>query len=595
MTTAPPKETRPEETRVGPYVLKQALGKGGSGQVYLAWKDNPTGEPLPCVVKFPLHSHATDSDAKAHFWREARLAMRLGNHNNIVHVFDVGLHKNSMPFLAMEYVDGQDLGHLLKTLRRRQRPLSLASVYNILASVTSGLHHAHSARTIDGEPVRIVHRDVTPSNILVNQGGVVKLLDFGIGVAMAEGTTGSHLRGTYRYMSPEHLGGQVCPEMDIYSLGVVAWEMVENRVFRAECEGITHMPAIMDGSVPEMEHDDQRLVRIIMSCLERYSRNRPNAAELYEALARWAKNAGYDRDPAVLEQELAPIMGRHRPSGASGKNLAAPAPPELIATLAAVQQAADAPESTASHPVSEIQWEIISGQRREKDAPRVYRRRKGSPLEPEEANVAELRVMSEVVHPAAETDTASYEMLRMLLDEDHEDHEDHPLDATGEASQDRPTDGTDGEQAVDPTSSPPATRDREDPSRSSAHAEYSGPSECSGPSDPSRPANPSTPSSSVAAEPRRSRRSPERPDPAEARPGSSPVAARLRWPTRLAIAMRHPTSTPEVVLGVTAAVLAVLVLVLAARWLAVGDAPQADDASDPASPTAPAPDPRSSP
>ncbi len=487
-----------EETRIGPYVLKRALGKGGSGHAYLAWKDNPTDQELPCVIKLPHHDQATDDPGRMNFLREARIALRIGPHANIVHVFDVGLHEGSMPYLAMEYVDGVDLGALLKIKRRQGKPLSDASIYNILVSVAAGLHHAHSARTIDGEPVRIVHRDVTPPNILVNQGGVVKLLDFGIGVAMAEGTTGNHLRGTYRYMSPEHLDGTPCPEMDIYSLGVVAWEMVENRVFRAECDGIKHMPAIMDGLIPEMRHADAQLVRIILSCLARHARNRPTAAELGEALTRWAKSRGYDRDPSVLEQELAPIMGATRPSGASKRNLAAP--PELIATLAAVKQAAGVSDTTTTTRMRrDVGWEVLNGQRRERDAPRFYRRRKGSPLDPERGCSADLRVVSDVVHDAADSDVSSTQTTKKLKME--------PSRPQMEARADADEGMADGRV-------PPETR---------------------------------------------------------------PAPKMARW-HRFVDAVRHPMSTPEIVVGTAAALLAAMMTLLLVHWLEnPTDAPRGRD------------------
>jgi eukaryotic-like serine/threonine-protein kinase len=319
-----------QDRRLGRYVLKRAMGEGGYGQVYLAWQDNATDAPLPCVVKFPLGRYARDEQAHRRCLHEARLAMRLGSHPNIVHVIDVDVYQG-MPFIVMEYIDGADLELLLGLMRRRRRGLSLAAIYNILASAADGLHHAHFGATIDGKPVGIVHRDIKPANLLITRDGVTKLADFGIGVALEDRTTGNHLRGTPRYMSPEHMRGEVRPEMDIYALGVVAWELVENRVYRAECEGPQHYGPTMDGRIPPMLNKETsgELAAIIVSCLDPNPRRRPSASELIKALSRCP---GYSRDPAVLRREIASLIGSRRSSGASQQHLAAT--PELVATFA---------------------------------------------------------------------------------------------------------------------------------------------------------------------------------------------------------------------------------------------------------------------
>lgn len=402
-----------EQRRLGRYILRRPLGKGGGGQVYLAWRINPTDEPLVCVVKLPPLRYAADAQGCQRFLHEATLGARLGCHPNIVHVFDVDYHRR-MPFLAMEYVDGIDLNNLLKRLRSWGRGLSKSSIHNILASTAAGLHHAHSGATIDGRSVAIVHRDVTPSNILVTRDGVVKLADFGIGVALADGTTGSHWRGTPRYMSPEHLNCIPCPEMDIYALGVIAWELVENRVYREGLEGPQHYPAIIDGKLPEMHSRDRRLVDLIKSCLDADPRQRPTAAELNEALARCPEHS---RDPSMLEQELAPIIGTRRSSGASREQIAAvPASQELLATFAAFESADEEPSANGPAPEAARDWasfpypelpdvsssgpaEDGEGRREEpeRDAPRLFRKHR-----PNHDPAASMHVeVSEIVHPAA--------------------------------------------------------------------------------------------------------------------------------------------------------------------------------------------------
>lgn len=403
---------QPKEYRLGRYVLKRPLGKGGSGQLYLAWGINATGEPLVCVVKLPQLRLATDEKGCARFLYEGRLALRLGAHPNIVLVIDVGLH-GRMPFLVMEYVDGIDLDNLCKRLRTWKRPLSTPSIHNILASVAAGLHHAHSGATIDGRPVKIVHRDVTSANVLVSRIGMVKLIDFGIGRAEADATTGHHWRGTPRYMSPEHLNCDPCPEMDIYGFGVIAWQLLENRVFREDLEGTQHYPAIVYGLIPEMRSTDRHLVEIIKSCLDLDRRSRPTAAEVSEALARCP---GHSRDPSVLEQELAPIIGTRRSSGASKEQLAAlPPSPELIATLAAFESVPPDAGMVASYAQSGF-WDTEAEMPEapdhdaepEPDAPRSFRKRgpKGETIHPAadaQPNVSSTEITREYERPTSAT------------------------------------------------------------------------------------------------------------------------------------------------------------------------------------------------
>ena len=325
----------PEERRLGPYILKHPLGEGGNGQVFLAQKQNPSGRPLVFVAKLLLWRHVKDEPACRRFLTEARLAIELGAHPNIVHVVDVDTHQQ-MPFIVMEYIDGADLHLLTHHLRKRRRSLPTPAVYNIFASVAAGLHHAHTGATIGGKSVGIVHRDIKPANILISRDGCVKIADFGIGASIEEGTTGHHWRGTARYMSPEHLRCEVRPEMDIYSLGVVAWEMVENRRFREECQGTQHYGPIVEGRIPPMRNREapKQLISIIESCLDPNPRQRPTAAELLKVLSRCP---GYSRDPDVLKTLVSSVMGTRRTSGATERHLAAT--PELVATFAVLERA----------------------------------------------------------------------------------------------------------------------------------------------------------------------------------------------------------------------------------------------------------------
>jgi serine/threonine protein kinase len=360
-----------EELRVGPYRLHRRLGKGGAGQAYLAWRDNPTRKRNVCVVKMPHAGDATDAEVNARFLQEGELGLALGSHDNLVHVFDVDLYRASMPYMAMEYVDGIDLGRLLKCCIDSSTPLSVSSIHHIISGVASALHHAHTEATIDNEPLRIVHRDVKPENVLISRDGAVKLMDFGVGVALHDGTAARKLRGTYRYMSPEHIDGEVCEAMDIYSLGVLSWELLANARYRVNCDGEAHLSRIIAGDIPSLRHSNRQLVNLVLSCLSQHPGLRPTAAELLEALGRCEDHS---RDPMILRQEILPIVGRRRSSGASGQQAAAE--PEAIATLTAVDHAAVQAASKTAHVPS---WEVIDGKRIDRDAPRSFHKKQLRP------------------------------------------------------------------------------------------------------------------------------------------------------------------------------------------------------------------------
>lgn len=273
-------------------------------------------------------------------------------------------------------------------MRGREIGLSLAAIYAIMGSVAAALHHAHSDATIGGRSVSIVHRDVKPANILVTRDGMVKLADFGIGVAMEDGTSGNFLRGSTRYMSPEHLSSVVSPKMDVYSLGAVAWEMVENRPFRGGVSKAEIYAAIMDADIPPMNNDaiPEALGNLIRSCLHPNANVRPTAKDLLTALKQCP---GYRCDASVLKHELMPLIGTARSSGASQEEPVAT--PELRATLAALRTELEAD----SHCTTAIRLAARKPARRrpvkvraearveddgpEPDAPRVFHRPRNQP------------------------------------------------------------------------------------------------------------------------------------------------------------------------------------------------------------------------
>ena len=182
---------------------------------------------------------------------EARLAATL-HHPNIVQVYDVG-EEDGTYFFTMEYVFGQDLRKIVRTVQARGAWLSTELILQIIIGTAMGLHHAHEQEGSNGEPLGLVHRDVSPSNILVSHDGAVKLVDFGIArvSAMQSNTAQGVLKGKVPYMSPEQCRGeQLDRRSDIFSLGIMLWELTTRRRLFGGANDIVIAGKICSGEVP---------------------------------------------------------------------------------------------------------------------------------------------------------------------------------------------------------------------------------------------------------------------------------------------------------------------------------------------------------
>src|SRR5579872_3676064 len=195
-------------TSFGRYALFDFIGKGGMAEIYLARQKTELGGYRRCVVKkiLPeLANHGSFAEMLAH---EAKLAARL-SHANVVQVFDLGRAGDRL-FIAMEYVEGFDLNDLLRQCARAKVPLPWEMSIHVMREALKGLDYAHRRTDDEGKPLGIVHRDVSPSNLLVSFEGEVKVCDFGIAHANeALGQTAAPqlteaLKGKAGYMSPEH-------------------------------------------------------------------------------------------------------------------------------------------------------------------------------------------------------------------------------------------------------------------------------------------------------------------------------------------------------------------------------------------------------
>ncbi len=276
-------------TKIGRYVVKRKLAEGGMAEIYLCAAVGPEGFEKEVVIKVVRSFLARDEAFMKMFVDEARLASRL-NHANIVQIFDFAKHDDSH-FIAMEYVRGVSLWDL----RRRCRELGVSMPPSIVAEigvhVARGLQYAHSL-TDRGKPLGLVHRDVTPHNVLISFDGAIKLTDFGIAKASGNqtSTAAGMLKGKFAYMSPEQARGEkIDARTDVFALGIVLWEMLTGgrlfegesdvQVLRAVQQSYISPPARLNPDVPAV------LDWAVMKALERDESKRfQSALELERAL-----------------------------------------------------------------------------------------------------------------------------------------------------------------------------------------------------------------------------------------------------------------------------------------------------------------------
>jgi serine/threonine-protein kinase len=206
------------------------IGRGGMAEVLLAMMDSGGGARRLAVLKRIGPELATDPDFVAMFLDEARLSLRL-SHANVVQTYEVLVGDNELA-IAMEYLDGQPLTRVLNRMLRGPGELALPLRLRILARVLAGLEHAHTLADLDGTPLGVVHRDVSPQNVFVTYDGQVKLVDFGVAktIAASHQTRPGAIKGKLAYMAPEQLQSDaVDRRADLFSVGVMLWEMLAQR------------------------------------------------------------------------------------------------------------------------------------------------------------------------------------------------------------------------------------------------------------------------------------------------------------------------------------------------------------------------------
>ena len=270
--------------RLGKYELVCRLAIGGMAEIFLARASGIAGFEKLVVLKRILPQYAFQDQFVEMFLAEARLTATLG-HPNIAHVYDIGT-VDDFYFFTMEFVHGEDLNQIGKALAKAQKPFPLEAALTIIHGVCAGLHHAHDACGSDGLPLGIVHRDVSPSNVLIAYDGSVKLVDFGIAkmTSRAQATRVGTLKGKISYMSPEQCRGEALDRRsDVFAIGILLYEMTTGqRLFPGENEfstlqAIVHQDVapphtLVPGYAPMLED-------IVMMALKRDPDQRYETAE----------------------------------------------------------------------------------------------------------------------------------------------------------------------------------------------------------------------------------------------------------------------------------------------------------------------------
>ncbi|HEU4535495.1 MAG TPA: TonB family protein, partial [Polyangiaceae bacterium] len=296
------------------------LGRGGMADVFLALARGPAGFNKLVVLKtLRLQRDANDAaGAQQMLFDEARLAARL-NHANVVHTYEMGDHEGRF-YIAMEYVDGQPLTAIARRLAEAGRAFPPEYWVRILADTLRGLQYAHEMRDYDGTPLNIVHRDISPHNVLVTYEGVTKIVDFGI----AKTTINQHetavgvLKGKFAYMAPEQVAGSELLDgrADLFAVGVTLWEVLTGeRLFYGAPQEV--LQKLLNAPIPAAHERapeiDRELSDIVARALSRHPADRfPDARSMAQALEDYLARAGKPAPREDIGHHLAGLFEAER-------------------------------------------------------------------------------------------------------------------------------------------------------------------------------------------------------------------------------------------------------------------------------------------
>jgi serine/threonine protein kinase len=289
----------------GPYLVYEQLGSGGMAEVHRAEQAGIEGFRKVVALKRMLPHVASDDDMVASFVREARLASYL-RHANVAQTYELG-KVGDIYFIAMELIEGRSLRDVLKRCAGLKKVMPVRYTLNVLNQICDALDYAHNLRDHDGNPLGIIHRDVSPSNVIVAEEGVVKLIDFGIAKAQGSGmqTMSGTIKGKYGYMAPEYLDGKLDARADLFAVGVIAHELLTGRPLFTTSDDIDTLQRVRNMPIepPSRRNPEvpQEIDDIVMTALERDPDRRwQQATALRTALTTLTQRLGMQ----VMNQEV---------------------------------------------------------------------------------------------------------------------------------------------------------------------------------------------------------------------------------------------------------------------------------------------------
>ncbi|MDP2340538.1 MAG: serine/threonine-protein kinase [Deltaproteobacteria bacterium] len=256
--------------KIGPYEVTELLAAGGMAEIFVGRKTGPGGFEKPLVVKRIHKKLLGDREIEAMFVDEARVQALL-DHPHIVQIYDFGEDRGSY-FIAMEYIAGATLRWVIDNANAVRRPVPIQHALRIAGDVLCGLHYAHERIDDDGQPLKLIHRDISPVNVLVARSGQAKLCDFGVAKSEIQRvmTRAGIVKGKFRYMSPEQINAEPLDRRaDVFAVGCVLWELLVGRRLFDHANEDDVVSAIRGGNYPDASDHRPGLPKAIDKILRR--------------------------------------------------------------------------------------------------------------------------------------------------------------------------------------------------------------------------------------------------------------------------------------------------------------------------------------
>src|SRR3989338_5707931 len=278
--------------KLGDYLILEKIAHGGMAQIYKAQTTDPKGTGRLVVIKRILPHISSNKDYISMLVDEAKMASQF-SHGNIAQIYDFGRVDDDY-FIVMEYVDGKTLGEIFKAFQSRPEAIPIDILVYVVMQVCQGLEYMHSRKDPQGKSLGIVHRDISPQNVIVSHSSDVKIIDFGVAKAFDREsyTESGVLKGKFAYMSPEQVdGSDLDNRSDIFSAGIILWEMLTGkRLFKQRTNQMT-IKAIRKAKVPKLRNIrsdiPKDLEKIILQALHKNRKKRyASAAEMGYDLSR---------------------------------------------------------------------------------------------------------------------------------------------------------------------------------------------------------------------------------------------------------------------------------------------------------------------